>query len=274
MSDHYTTLGINRNASESEIKQAYRRLASQHHPDKGGDTAKFQEIEEAYRVLSDPDSKGNYDSPQPQYHQNGFPGGGHPFDDLFRHFGGGPFGDIFGRRPQQPRNRTLNIQANVDLEDAFNGKELLASMMMPSGKEQVVNVKIPAGVQDGTVLRLAEMGEDSVPGAPRGDIHMTVRINPHPKFIRQGDDLISEITLPIWDAILGNTVKVTTIDKRELEVTIPPGIQPDQTLSIQNAGMPNMNDPRFKGRLFLKLKFDIPSNLTEQQKNIIKSVIA
>jgi molecular chaperone DnaJ len=275
MSDYYQTLGVGRNASESEIKQAYRRLASQHHPDKGGDTRKFQEIEEAYRVLSDPEAKGQYDSPQPQF--NSGVGGGHPFEDIFRHFGGNPFGDIFGARHhfhQTPRNRTLNIQTAISLEDAYSGKELLASMTLPDGKENIVNVKIPPGIHDGTVLRLAEMGEDNVPGAPRGDLHLTVNIQPHAHFVRQGDDLIKEITLPVWDAILGKKLTVVSIDKKQLEVTIPPGTQLDQILSVQGAGMPNMNDPRFKGRMLLKLKFTVPSNLTEQQKETIRSVIA
>lgn len=276
MTDYYQTLGINKNASEDEIKQAYRRMASKHHPDRGGDTQKFQEIEEAYRVLSDPGSKGNYDSggPQQHHHHGGF-GGGNPFEDIFRHFGGNPFGDIFGRHAHfGPRNRTLNAQATITLEEAFYGKELLANITLPDGVDQMLSVKIPPGIQDGTTLRLSGMGEDTVKGVPRGDIHLTVRINPHNIFTRQGDDLVTELTLPVWDAILGNTIKLKTIDNRELEITINPGTQPDQTLSIQGAGMPNMNNPRFKGRLLLKLKFSIPAELNEQQKSAIRSAIA
>jgi len=276
MSDHYQTLGIDRNANDDQIKKAYRRMASKHHPDKGGDTAQFQKIEEAYRVLSDPQKRSQYDNPQPQFQQGGFNfGGGHPFEDLFRHFGGNPFGDVFGGPPQRrPQNRTLNVQTVISLEDAFHGKELIANIALPNGKEQMVNVKIPAGINDGTTLRLAGMGEDSVPGAPKGDIHLTVRIQEHPEFYRQGDDLVKELTLPIWDAIIGNKITVTTIDRRELEVTVQPGTQPDQTLAIHGAGMPNMNDSRFKGRMLLKLKFNIPTNLTDQQKQAIKAAIA
>jgi DnaJ-class molecular chaperone len=118
------------------------------------------------------------------------------------------------------------------------------------------------------------MGEDVVPGATRGDLHLTVNIQPHAYFVRQGDDLIKEITLPIWDAILGKKLTVVSIDKKQLEVTIPSGMQIDQVLSVQGGGMPNMNDPRFKGRMLLKFKFTIPNNLTEQQKEAIKAVMA
>ena len=275
MTDHYSTLGVQRGASADDIKKAYRKMASQHHPDKGGDTQKFQQVEEAYRTLSDPDTRSQYDNPQSrggEYHFH--PGSGaNPFEDIFRHFGGAGFGDIFGRA-RAPRNRTLNIQAMITLEEAFYGKELVASMRMPNGKENIVNVKIPEGIQDGTVLRLAEMGEDDVPGAPRGDLHLTVRVQEHSEFHRQGDDLIKELVLPIWDAILGKKTIIKTIDNRELEITVPAGTQHDQILAVQNGGMPNMHDPRFKGRLLLKLKFTIPDNLTEEQKARIASAIA
>jgi len=274
MSDHYSTLGIDRNATDADIKKAYRRMASKYHPDKGGDTTKFQQIEEAYRTLSDPNSKSQYDNPQPQFNGGGFHGGfgGHPFEDLFRQFGHHPFGDIFGQQ-RRPQNRTLNVQTMISLEEAFYGKEMVANITLPNGKEQIVNVKIPAGINDGTALRLAGMGEDSVSGAPRGDIHLTVRVQEHPEFVRQGDDLVKDLTLPIWDAIIGNKIIIKTIDKKELEVTIQPGTQHDQVLAVQNAGMPNMNDNRFRGRLLLRLKFNIPNNLTDQQKSLITQAI-
>jgi molecular chaperone DnaJ len=280
MSDYYSTLGVNKSASDAEIKQAYRRMANQHHPDKGGDTNTFQKIQEAYATLGDPNKRAEYDNPQPQF--GGFPGqggfgggfpGGHPFGDFFAHFGGGgPFGDMFGRH--QPRNRTLNLETTISLEDAFNGKELVANVTLPNGRDQIINVKIPAGIHDGTTLRLAGMGEDTVPGVPRGDIHLTVRVAQHSKFVRDGDDLITEINLPIWSAILGEKVNITTIDSKKFEVTIPAGSQIDQVMSVQGAGMPNMNDSRFKGRLLIKIKYTVPNDLTEDQKNLLRKAIS
>lgn len=274
MSDHYSTLGVTRNASPDEIKRAYRKLAGKHHPDKGGDTSTFQQIEEAYRVLSDPNQKAEYDNPQ----MGGFNQQGFDFNDLFSQFGGfggHPFGDIFGQRhPRQHRHRTINLEAVITLEEAFHGKDMVASVVLPTGRDQIINVKVPAGIQDNTTLRLAGMGDDSIPGIPRGDIHLTIKLSHHSKFSRDGDDLIAEQRLPIWSAILGDKFTITTIEGKHLEVTVPAGTSLDQVMSIQNAGMPNMRDSRFRGRLLVKLKFDIPTTLTEEQKNNIRKAIS
>ena len=276
MADHYQTLGVDRNASPDDIKRAYRKLAAQHHPDKGGDTAKFQEISAAYDTLSNPDKKAQYDNPQPQF-QNAPGGGGSPggfyfhtgggippgFEDIFAQFG------MFGQR-QQPKNRTLNIQTTISLEDAFNGKDLVASIGLPSGREQMVEIKIPVGTHDGLVLRLAGMGDDSVPNAPRGDIHLTVSVLEHPKFRRQGDDLTCNIEISCIDAMLGKTMQVDTIDGKTLEITIQPGTQHGQTLAAAGYGMPKLNDNRYKGRLLMPVVITIPTFLTNEQKRILQ----
>lgn len=276
MADHYTTLGVNKNAGPDEIKKAYRKLASQHHPDKGGDTKKFQEVEEAYRVLSDPEKRAQYDNPQPQFGGGpfgGFGGGGFPpgFEDLFSAFGHGSpfFGQGFRQQPQ--RNRTLNIQTNISLEEAFHGRDLVANVRLPSGKEQLLEIKIPAGISDGTTLRLGGMGDDSVPGVPRGDIHLTVNVNPHPRFVRQGDDLLCKADITCIDAMLGKTINVTTIDGKVLEVTVNPGTQHGQILAAAGYGMPKVNDNRFKGRMLISVDISIPK-LNEAQKAILQQI--
>lgn len=271
--DYYTTLGINKDASPDEIKRAYRKLASQHHPDKGGDTKKFQEIEEAYRTLSDPEKRAQYDNPAPQgFNQfGGMPPG---FEDIFAQAFGGrhPFGDMFGRRQQPQRNRTMNLNATISLNDAFTGKEIIATVKLPSGREQVIEIKIPPGVSDGTVLRLAGMGDDSFPNMPRGDIHLTVVITEHPIFARQGDDLIKDIEITCVEAMLGKVIEVETLDGKFLEVKINPGTQPGQMMSAQGYGMPNMRDPRFKGRLLMNINVTVPKFLTDEQKQALEKV--
>jgi curved DNA-binding protein len=272
--DYYSTLGVAKTATPDEIKKAYRKLASQHHPDKGGDTKKFQEIEEAYRTLSDSEKRAQYDNPQPQF--GGFGGGMPPgFEDIFAQaFGGGnhPFGDIFGRRQQPQRNRTMNLNATISLNDAFSGKEILATIKLPSGREQVIEIKIPPGVSDGTVLRLAGMGDDSFPNMPRGDIHLNVVITDHPIFARQGDDLIRNIEITCVEAMLGKVVEVETLDGKTLEVKINPGTQPGQMMSAQGYGMPNMRDSRFKGRLLMNIIVTVPKFLTDEQKQALEKV--
>ncbi len=272
MADHYSTLGVNKSATPDEIKKAYRRLASQHHPDKGGDTKKFQEIQTAYDVLSNPDKRAQYDNPAPQFAEGFHQYGGMPpgFEEMLRGFGG-PFGDIFGRRHQQPyKNRTLNMQTTITLEEAFNGKELIATVVLPSGKEQIVEVKIPAGIQDGTALRLAQMGDDSIPNLPRGDIHLTVNVSPHHKFQRQGDDLITDLELSCVDAMVGKIIHIETIDKKTLELVIKPGTQHGQMLAANGYGMPKMNDNRFKGRYIIVVKLHVPEALSDVQKQILR----
>jgi curved DNA-binding protein len=272
MADYYSTLGINKTAGQDEIKKAYRRLASQHHPDKGGDTATFQQIEEAYRILSDPEKRQQYDNPAPQGFQQfgGMPPG---FEDMMSQmFGGGGFGDIFGRqRYQQPqRNRTLNIQTTITLEEAFYGKDLIATLGLPSGREQMIEVKIPAGVQDGTVLRLSQMGDDTLQNVPRGDIHLTINISAHNVLQRQGDDLVLELDVNCIDAILGKTFFIDTIDKKTLELSLKAGTQHGQIMAANGYGMPKMNDHRFRGRLLIVINIKIPTNLTEVQKQLLK----
>lgn len=276
MTDHYKTLNIDKNASPEDIKKAYRKLAAQHHPDRGGETAKFQEIQSAYETLSDPNKRAQYDNPQPQFNPNGgFHGGftAHGFEDMFSQmFGNGhPFGDMFSRaRPT--RNRTINLQTTITLEEAFNGKDLIANLQLPSGREQVLEIKIPPGIGDGMTLRLAEMGDDTIPGIPRGDIHLTVNIQPHSTFIRQGDDLIMQLNVNCVDAMLGKITKVNTISKSVLEIKIPAGSQHGQMMSVVGHGMPRINEQNAKGSLLIQINITIPKNLNDTQKELLKQL--
>ena len=273
MSDYYSTLGVSKTANQDEIKKAYRKLASQYHPDRGGSKEQFQEIQAAYDTLSDPEKRAQYDNPQPNFGQFGFQANGVPpgFEDIFTAFSGGPFGDIFGRR-QRPRNRNLNVQTTITLEEAFNGKEVIANLNLPSGRDQTLQIKIPPGINDGMTLRLSGMGDDSIPNVPRGDIHLTVSILPHPVFRRQGDDLIRNIVITCIDAMLGKTVRVTTIDNKQLDVSIAAGTQPGSVLSLQGHGMPNLNNPLMRGRLLLEINIIVPTDLSEEQKKVLKEV--
>lgn len=266
MSDYYETLGVGKTASADEIKKAYRKLAAQHHPDRGGDTAKFQEIQEAYSTLSDASKRAQYDSPQPQFH-NGPPPG---FDDFFASAFGG-FSNMFGRQPQQ-RNKTLSIQTTLTLEEAFAGKDLIASIKLPSGKDQILEIKVPAGIQDGAVLRVSGLGDDTHPNLPRGDIHMSIRVIPHEKFQRHGDDLITIVEIDAIDAMLGKTVQIDTINKKTIEIKIAPGTQHGKVLAAHGYGMPKMGDDRFVGRLLMQVHVNIPIDLTDHQVSTLQQL--
>lgn len=269
MTDYYDILGVEKTATPDEIKKAYRKLAAKHHPDRGGDTAKFQEIQAAYDTLSDPNKKSQYDNPQPQYE---FHGGVPPgFEDIFSAFGGN-FGDFFNRRRAPPQNRTVAIQTVITLEEAHTGKTLIATVKLPSGRDQLLEVKIPAGVQDGTTLRLGNMGDDSYQNLPRGDIHLTVRISPHLKFQRNGDDLITSLEITAIEAMLGKVKEIETLDGKTLSITVKPGTQHGQILAAHGYGMPKMADPRFTGRLLIQISVKIPTFLTEEQITKLKEI--
>ena len=275
MTDYYQILGLTKTASPDDIKKAYRKLASQHHPDKGGDTAKFQELQVAYETLSSPEKRAQYDNPRPQH--NGFhhQHGGMPpgFEDIFAQaFGGNPFGGMFSQPRHGPRNQNLNIQTTITLEEAFEGKEIIANLTLPSGRDQVLQIKIPAGILDGNTLRLTGIGDDTYPNIPKGDIHLTVNIAPNVNFERRGDDLVQKVKISCVDAMLGKTVSVTTIDKKTLDVNIKSGTQPNTILAAQGYGMPNVNDKRFRGRLLMEIEVFVPTDLTDQQKQILKSL--
>ena len=274
MQDYYQLLGLPKNASDEEIKKAYRTLAMKHHPDLGGDSTTFQKIQEAYSVLSDPQERAEYDNPQPQFGPGG-PGGFHfnfgPGGPQFNFGGGHPFADIFGGFQRQMGNRPLQLQTAVNLEDAFYGKEIVASIQLPSGREQTINISIPQGIHEGTTLRLSGMGDDSIQGAPRGDILLVVHINDHPVFKRQGDDLLREYSVSAIDAMVGGTILVQTIDGKNLEAKIAPGTQHDTVMSLGGYGMPNFNNPGQRGRLLVKVKISIPT-LTEDQKDNLRKL--
>jgi DnaJ-class molecular chaperone len=274
MTDYYSTLGVNKTANPEEIKRAYRKLASQHHPDKGGDKQKFQELQAAYETLSDPSKRSQYDNPQPQMNGFHFHQGGMPpeFEDIFAQAFGrnNPFGGAFNQR-RATRNHNLNIQATITLEEAFHGKDLLAKIVLPNGREQTVEIKIPAGIQDGNTLRLAGMGDDSHANVPRGDLHLSISIVPHNIFQRHGDDLVQKIRISCIDAMLGKIISVSTIDEKTLDVTINPGTQHGTVLGAQGFGMPNISDNRFRGRLLMEIEVFVPTDLTDQQKQILKN---
>lgn len=277
LTDHYSTLGVTKDASPEEIKIAYRKLANQHHPDKGGDEETFKNVQIAYSILSDPSRKLEYDrNPQgsePWFEFQRNKANMHTMnpEEMFRFFNGGapdPF-SFFFRGQQTQRNLSLNVSTVVTLEEAFYGKDWLADVTLPSGRTQTINIKIPAGIHDGTMLKIQGLGDDSIPNVARGDIHLTVQVAAHREYVRQGDDLVKQINVMCVEAMLGCKLTVDTIDGRTLEVTINPGTQHGQTLSAAGYGMPNINDNRFRGRLLMPINIEIPTQLTPGQVELL-----
>jgi curved DNA-binding protein len=277
MADYYNTLGISKDANPDEIKKAYRKLASQHHPDKGGDKEKFQEIQAAYATLSDPEKRQQYDNPAPQGFQQfgGVPPG---FEDVFSQmFGGGgpgPFGDIFGHRRQQvPRNQNVSLRTQITLDEVFSGKDVIADLRLPSGQTRTVEIKIPPGIQSGQTLRVAGGGEQVHRQSPPGDLMLEIHVLPHKTFTRNGDDLHSVLHITAWEAMLGIEKEFTSIDGALLKVQVPAGIQPGQMIRVPGRGLPILHQAT-RGNQFLDVNISIPRLLTTEQKDFIKQFLS
>lgn len=268
MPDYYKILGVEREATEEDIKRAYKRLAMKHHPDRaGGNTEQFQQIQEAYQILGDATKRAQYDNPQQtfEFNQGNMPPG---MEDLFN---SGIFGDVFGNRQQRaPTNQTIRVNAVISLLDAFNGKELVATIRLPSGTEQGITINIPSGIHHGTSIRVAGIGDDRVKTSPRGDIIATIGIDAHPAYERNGNDLVMNTTVSMWDAALGSQIHVDTIDGKTLEVTIPPGTQYGHMMAISNGGMPILNGKGMRGRLIIRVIVTIPTFLSDGQRGLLE----
>lgn len=253
--DHYQTLGINKNATIDEIKVAYRRLASKHHPDKGGDTATFQKIEEAYRILSDPDSRQKYDNP-PSHHQQF---GGFGFDvpgfDL-----NSIFGAMFGQNNSQPRQPVFRTGVNITLRDAYTGSRQSLKLQTQSG-QKLITVDIPKGVKNGDQLRYDNVIEGGV-------LVIEYRVVPDLKWDRRGNDLISNHNISVLDLIAGTRFLFTTISGKTLEVVVKPKTQPHTQLKIPGQGMPILNTADYGDQIIVLYPY-MPDNIDD---TIIQSI--
>ena len=257
--DHYATLGVAKNATPDEIKKAYRKLASQHHPDKGGDKAKFQDIQSAYDVLSDPQKKAQYDNPPSQMH--GMPGDFHwnvhgvDLNSIFNNMFGQNHMNMGGRK------QIYRTQIDVSLLDAFNGTNKILELNLMSGKK-IIDVQVPKGVNQGDQLRF-----DNV--IDHGVLIATFNILPDLRFDRKVNDLYCNHSIDVLDLIAGTSFLFKTINGKELNVTIKPGTQPYKSVRLSGYGMPILNSGAF-GDQYILLKPYIPDNI---DSDIIDSIL-
>lgn len=259
--DYYSTLGLKNDALAEDIKKAYRKLAAKHHPDRGGSTEKFQEIQAAYDTLGDEAKRRNYDNPQPAFGQGGFPPG---FEEAFSQFG------FMGRR-QARKNKAVSIQVPMSLDEVINGKDVIGDFRLPSGRSQTLQIKIPKGVKNGDQIRYQGLGDDSIPGIPKGDLVANIVEIANPTFLRQGDNLYKNILINSFDAMLGTNVRTATVDNKELEIAIPAGIQHGQMIRCQGYGVPGDNRG-IRGSMFLKIVIETVQGISEQDIAVLKTI--
>jgi molecular chaperone DnaJ len=316
--DYYQILGVSRNASEKEIKQAYRRLARKHHPDLNpGDKlaeAKFKEINAAYEVLSNPEKRKKYDQfgEQWEYAEQFAKSGGqervrwdfgkggttfeygdlNEFGDIFSSlFGNSGIGSRMKRGPQ--RGQDIESPIDVSLEEAYHGSTRVIQLQTVEpctacgGTGKVGNrvcticngaggkvipkrleVKIPAGVRDGSRIRIAGEGGPSRAGGNQGDIYLVVKVLPHKLFERKGDDLYIEVSVPLATAMLGGEIGLPTLNGN-LSLKIPPETQNGKVFRLAGKGMPKLGNSGY-GNIFAKAKVVLPTNLTEEERKLFE----
>jgi DnaJ-class molecular chaperone len=254
MQDHYKTLGVDRQASPDAIKKAYRQKASLYHPDKeGGSKVKFQEVEEAYRTLGDPAKRQQYDNPSP-FGQQGFSGFGRqetPFDiDAIFSMFGAKF-----QHPGQQQMRRAQMQLWITLQDVARGGPRSVTVGTQHGTH-AVEIDIPQGIDDGDSVQYPGIGPGGI------DLIITFRVHPTPKWHRQGQNIVTDQTVNVWDLILGADISITDLLGNHLSLTIPPGTQPNNVLRLKGRGISHRNGST--GDLLIRVQAQIPTNINPE----------
>ena len=307
--DYYKILGVDKNASEKEIKRAFRRLARQYHPDVNPDNAvaeeRFKEINEAHEVLSDKEKRRKYDQLgadwQRWQRQGGGPGdfdwgrwtAGRPGEgvhvrygtpeDLQDLFGGDrPFSDffsqIFGGMGGSPRGGGFRQQIQPQRGQNYEQPVEITLQEAYSGTTRILEkdgqrleVRIPAGAKTGTRVRMSGHGGQGVAGGQSGDLYLRVKVSPDPRFERMESDLHTTVSADLYTMVLGGEVRVPTMTG-EAVLTIPAGTQSGRTFRLRGKGMPHLRNPKQQGDIYAKVEVRLPSRLTPRQRELFEEL--
>lgn len=275
---HYETLGVSDSASHDEIKKAYRKLASKHHPDKGGDKAKFQEIQAAYDAVGDETKRAQYDHERRNPNMSGFRFNmnGQEFDgippemaDLFRNFGFN-FGGM--HRPQPKRNKDLRIAVPINLADTLEPQKRVIEFKTTNGELQTVEVDIPRGVRSGNTVKYSALGDNFFNTLPRGDLHVEFHVIPDQRFEISGYDLVAPLDINCLDAIIGTELEFKTLDNKTFSINVPAGTQFGTKFKVPGQGLYSLHS-NMRGNLYLIANITIPTNLSTEKVEAIRNLI-
>ena len=282
--DYYKILGVQRNASQKDIKHAYRKLARKYHPDvnPGNQAAqeKFKKINEAYEVLSDPEKRKKYNMFGSNWERTVSPGsggfnwGGNPqgglsgdFSDIFESIFG-----TFGKQQRTsthqhaPRGKDIESEVDVTLREAFTGSKRIVTV-----DSERLEVTIPPGVKSGSKIRMSGKGGRGMSNAQRGDLYLIVNVLDDPVFQRDGDDLIVDTPISLYTAVLGGEARVPTLDGKELIVTIRPGTSGGKKIRLRGKGMPVLRG-KGAGDLLARIEIKVPTQLTSKQRKLFEEL--
>jgi len=266
MKNFYNTLGVAETASEKEIKNAFKALAKKYHPDQGGDENKFKEINEAYDTLKNSEKRQEYDAMR-KYGTRGSGSsrqgndffGEDIFQEFFSGFGFGPGrGQTRVYRTRPKTNQSVNIRITLSIKEVYHATEKTISIRLPSGRDEIVHLKIPAGVQNGAVFKYKGLGDDTDANLERGDLLCTVSVLDSDGYTRKGNDLFTDKTISCFDAIRGTEFKIRTLDERTLSIKVSAGTQPGNTIVLKGQGMPIHDTLNIKGNMYIKINVLIP----------------
>ena len=285
--DYYKILGIAKSATEKEIKSAYRKMARKYHPDLNPDDKeaerKFKEINEANEVLSDPENRKKYDKygkdwkqgeeyekaqrqnqqqhqSQRQSSQQGF--AGEDYSDFFESmFGGARAQGSQGRSPKF-RGQDFNAELHLNLEDVY-----IAQKQVLTVNDKKIRLTIPAGIENGQVIKIKAKGSEGINGGPNGDLYIKFIINNHSKFRREGKNLYADIDLDLYTAILGGEITVDTFDGK-VKLQIKPGTKNDSKVKLKGKGFPIYKKEGEYGDLIISYHISIPTHLSEKEKEL------
>ncbi len=291
--DYYKVLGVDKKATQDDIKKAYRKLAVKYHPDKNpGDKKseeKFKEINEANDVLGDPAKRKKYEDlgeNWQSYQQGGFPNDfgqrkgrqqnrqqysseesqfSDFFESMFGNSGGG-FSSGRGGRSRATKGEDYQAETTITLEEAFHGTSRQVSL-----PEQKLNLKLKPGIEEGQILRMKDKGGPGRNGGPNGDLFITIHIMPNHQFERKGDDLYFDQPLDAFTAILGGKLSAQGLDKA-VSIKIPAGTDSNKVFRLKGMGMPIYATPEQRGDGYVRVIVTVPKNLTEEDKETLSAI--
>ena len=269
--DYYELLGVPKNASDQDLKSAFKKKAMQYHPDKGGDPEKFKQINEAYQILSDAEKRQMYDQygtadPQQFQNQHNFNSGN--FQDIFGQMFGNdnPFNFQFRQRQPQ-KNKDIRLNYTIDLKDVYTGTANTISYNLPNGKTEILDVRIPAGVDESSKVKFPGYGDNTIAGLPRGDLLVSIKVRMPNNWRRDRQNIWTKVNVGLLDLLTGTNIEVNTPEDKKIALNIPPGTKPNTTFSVPGHGLPVIRSST-KGVLYIEVGASMPNLNANHLKQI------